>query len=49
MRNWITNALEIAGAALIVTGAAFVSPPTALIVFGVGLYLIGVRYQHDEP
>lgn len=43
MRKWLTTALDLAGAMLIVAGVALVWMPAAFIVAGAGLLLISWR------
>lgn len=40
MREVVTTLLELAGIGLIVAGAAFIFWPAALVVAGVGLFLV---------
>lgn len=43
MRKWLTTALDICGAALIVAGVALVWVPAACVVAGAGLLVISWR------
>lgn len=43
MRPWLTTTLDLAGAALIVTGLALVFVPAAFLAAGAGLLLISWR------
>ena len=43
MRPWVTTVLDVAGAALIVTGIALVFVPAALAVAGVACLAISWR------
>lgn len=43
MRPWVTTVIDIAGAALIVTGIALVFVPAALVVSGVACLAISWR------
>lgn len=43
MRKWLTTALDLCGASLIVAGVALIWVPAAFLVAGAGLLLISWR------